>query len=541
MAYEPNLLHITTNLRENQTLGYDNFTFKVFDSKNNFSLAAMVEITIVTGVSATGLNRSHVLYEGEESELPIYGTAKDDSQGHLSFHITGLPVYGSVLNANNFSPVEVGSIYSVSYPYHDGIGLIYRPPAENFFTSPASQWNGAVILPSVQGSELVTWYTTIELGSATISSTEATVDIVVVNVNDNSNFSCDGSVREVLASMDLLDDSDTTRRPDRLVLDNFSIFEVDQGVDPIRVNIEAGNGVVSLNVDALNTSLLSFDADCSGTHKWICFGDGRMQRRMTFVGAPTDVLNALNGMRYVNNRDNLTDTVTISTYDGAGDTCIHQFASNSLRSFCTKITCVIRVNVGEYFYQWEKVDQPATITVHYTVALGLLAILIGCCWLAVYQFGKLLCFVLLFFCRIPKVLRTCKNWRRNILCCYRGQGKLEAESGRQRQHWGVVDQQCKPQSIGTSRLKHVGIAEPKAPRVTSAKVPLGRGKNTAVLDEHRGVAKRSSPARVESLQRYRFRPGRRAIAVDRNIEHEPIVKAQGVIPKPRVSSLWEDD
>lgn len=516
VAYQHDIHLLESNLPEKQTVGNDSFRFKVLDTHLNFSMPATVSITVVSGVSAVENENRWQCYEDMDCEVQLYGTAADDSQGEMLFTITAVPSYGSLFDANTYAAVNVGSELSrsVAYPYENGAGMIYRPLL-NFFTDPTVQWNGTQ-LPAMPGVEAVSFYTSIEMGNATISSSEGTQELMVTNVNDNSTIICPESLLEVRGTKTLDDIGDD--RPDRIYMSNLTITEKDQGVDAVRVDVGVLTGFISLNDTYL--ARLSFDLYCGGTHKWTCTADGRADRRMVFIGAPEDVQGALKGMEYYNFNANSVDTMTITLYDGFESDCIWEFPTTSVRVSCASSTCSIMFNVTSAYVNWYGDDDLIPVAWYY---LLLLIMWCGACIASVFRcIIKALCFC----------------------CCYRRRRKLrhrEVRSGRSARVGGGVNQEV---TMPTAL---------KATTHTPARVPLGRQNKNSAYAGHELMARELNDRHptpgtqrrffsgLKALRRYQLRINRNAIAATQDFTQSHTTQAKSSCLEPAPNPTWGEE
>lgn len=448
VAYEHNVTWLTSNLPAEQTVGSDAFSFKVFDSHSNYSVPAVINITVVTGVLALSKEDLWKCYEDTDCDVRLFGSAIDDNDGSLSVTVTG--VNGSFFDPVTNGFIEVGYTLSniITYPYENGASVTYRSPTD-FFTAPATEWNGTQ-LPPLSGSILISFYVSVELGSARISSTEVTQELKVVNVNDNSTIACEEGILQTQGSG--IVDADLTfdyPRPDRLFIYNFSITEEDRGVDPIRVVVEVESGYLTLN-ETLK-SRVSFELRCSGTRDWQCRGDGTNTRRMVFIGAPEDVQNVLNGMLFVSYERNEMDNMTVTIYDGFESDCIWEFSTSSLRPACFSSSCSILIDVGE---TWLGEYTEPLFVIHVYVVLVLLML-----------FSALMAPLVLRF------LRLCKR----VFCFFYRYGKHEQFEVRQAEQKGpeIVVDQITPTAVNTTS------------RRKPAKIPAGRTETKGAVDVHK--------------------------------------------------------
>lgn len=502
VAYEHDVTWLSSNYPAEQTVGSDAFRFKVFDSHFNYSVPAVINITVVTGVLALSQEGLWQCYEETDCDIRLYGSAFDDDDGNLSITVTGVSAYGSFFDPVTNGFVEVGSTLSneIAYPYENGTSVTYRPPTD-FFTHPVTEWDGAQ-LPPLSGVVLISFYASVQLGSAKISSTEVAQELKVVNVNDYSTIACEEFILQTQASGGVDDDlTYDYARPDELFIYDFFITEEDRGVDPIRVNIEVESGYLTLN-DTL-ISRVSFEYDCSGTRDWRCRGDGTRTQRMVFVGAPKDVQNVLNGVLFVSYEPHVMDNMTVTIYDGFEGGCIWNFSTSSVRPACLSSSCSVLINVTETWFG-ETRDPLLVLTLSEFFAL--FALISGFLALSVRYCLKT-CIVALYHC-----------------CRHRKRGRIEFRQGEQKRS-GIVIDQFTSMTLNSSRR-------------TPAKIPAGRTETKGAVEEVQKVcsakAEKYSFLGLGVLRRY-------GIFVD----HGSSVAATQDMPRghiePSGELTWEDN
>lgn len=404
VGYEYDVTNLTSNLPKNQMVASDSFTFGVLDSASNYSLAATVNVTIMNGIWAINSTSIWQCYEDEYNEIRLNGFAYNDREGAMSFKMIVVPSHGDLFEADKTTLVRVGSTISTSspYPYNNGAKVFYRP-IDELFTSPSVDWNGTE-LPLMPAKAFLTYYAYIGVGPANVSSTRVNQELVVTNVNDNSSLTCPDTVFEVRATSVLGDDSEANQ----VIISNFSVTEKDRAVDPVRVSIKVNTGYVSLNKSALDR--LSFESGCGSTWLWRCRGDGITERTTIFIGAPKDVQNALNGISYQTYYQGVSDTMTITLYDGSEGSCIHEFPTTSRRDTCVSTSCTISLNVSDKAFDWGEPE--SWVTLHWTVVLVLFclfAALAGCIAVKVVTFAMRIVIFIFCCCGLPRMLRRRKG------------------------------------------------------------------------------------------------------------------------------------
>jgi hypothetical protein len=95
----------------------------------------------------------------------------------------------------------------------------------------------------------------------------------------------------------------------------------DYDLNRVRVDIHTWQGRLSLPEESRST-MLAYACGGRTASAWQCVGDGRQDRRLTFVAAPSDVTRILHRLEYRGLATGLADNVTITVYDGQGGECL---------------------------------------------------------------------------------------------------------------------------------------------------------------------------------------------------------------------------
>lgn len=462
VAYEHDHFWLHSNSPDEQTVGSDIFSFKVFDSDWNFSVPAVINITVVTGISAVSVEGLSQCYEEKDCDVWLHGSAIDDSQGNLSVTITGGTVYGSLFDPITNASIEVGSTLSgyAPYPYEKGVSVTYRPPTD-FFTYPDTDWNGTQLPPQGEFAR-ISFYASIYLGNARMSSAEAILEIKIINVNDHSTITCGEDTLQTQATGVVDEDLEFDYpRPDQLYINNFFITEKDKGVDPVRVSVEVENGYLTLN--GTLGSRVSFDYRCSGTLEWRCQGDSIRSRSMEFIGTPKDVQNVLNGMLFISYARNAIDNMTITIFDGFEGDCIWEFATSSVRPSCHTSNCSLMINVTDTWLGENGSDDGALISLSIYEFFALFALISALIGILVCHCIKSLSFFLCFCCRRRKHRQISTRQEATALQALQSTSTMLIKSRRI------------PANIPAGRANKETVAKPDGvPSTRAGKYPLSR-------------------------------------------------------------------
>ena len=292
--------------------------------------------------------------------MQLYG-GDSSAQYYLKARVVTLPVLGNLYydsDGNIFNtPMVVDEAASWFMParnYTQGIKVYYQGP-KDYFTSPTKTWNGTALNNppdyfsfKVQANE----------GPGLADSLPAIQYVHIKNVNDPSvlTFSQDvvnmrelsdtagGSFLEAHSTHTIYLDTlvtnatDTTNSttglnstnadgpvfaspaatpPGSVILTGFTVIDPDLGVDPVHVTV-ASQGLSTFRLNSKFLKAVDFNsaAYCnSGSTTWVCSGDGTT-RSSSFVAAPRDAVNALNGMTFTIDGNMAEDTLLVTMYDG---------------------------------------------------------------------------------------------------------------------------------------------------------------------------------------------------------------------------------
>ena len=263
------------------------------------------------------------LYEDSVgSTVTLYGYDYSDNRDDIKFVITSLPSHGTISDPTTSSELAVGDELSSwsSYPYSSGVALTYVPD-EDYFNFPSMRYNGS----SLGLSNDLIYFKALPANpteSSSASSLEAAIEVVVKNVNDPARLiNTTESALEIYAVSYTMDDSDDdVSYPTTLFVPGLELRDADHDVDVVTVYITAEKGTISLNdadLEQLDYSGGLFGV-CFRYSEWQCKGDGNGDSTMRFVGQPSDINRALRNLQYQCTEDDVTDTVSISVYDGDG-------------------------------------------------------------------------------------------------------------------------------------------------------------------------------------------------------------------------------
>ena len=127
-------------------------------------------------------------------------------------------------------------------------------------------------------------------------------------------------------------------------------------VDRVAVTIKCDddNSFVSLNKNYLALADFTSCVSKRNGRTWQCKGDGMGDNRMTFLAQPSDLNKLLSTIEYQSYSPNFVDNITISIYDGSGETegpCMPEAEperSPSIRTSCFVTEAKMSVQVGNY-------------------------------------------------------------------------------------------------------------------------------------------------------------------------------------------------
>ena len=216
----------------------------------------------------------------------------------------------------------------------------------NYFNTPAKTWMGVPL--SIEAENFTFYFSSVD-GSR---SNVVTYPIIVENVNQATNLSYVSSGPLRIYAYSSSSSAANTTIGSSAIVTGFIVLDPDRGIDPVRVDVTttSSTGKVTLNRDALPALDFSSLRYCFSLIRWQCKGDGYSSNSMTFVGQPSDVLIALNGLTYINTQPNIVDIIKISIYDGEGGDCLDtsQLNTGSIRSGCFFSSTTFTVNILGY-------------------------------------------------------------------------------------------------------------------------------------------------------------------------------------------------
>ncbi len=275
----------------------------------------------------------------------------------LRFVISSVPSYGNLIDPSTMEVLNAGDSTAgqSTAPYSQGVELFYQP-TDNYFSKPAVQWNGTAI--DLQGDRF-SYYAAVSYNHL-IRAAETTEEIEIINVNDPTEISCPLEAFHVTAMGAGLSGMSGPEEERNATISGFTIVDIDLGLDPIVASISVDYGIITLNPDYLSKLDFNSQTYCLGPQNWTCEGSGLSDKTMTFVADPYNVQMALNNMVYRGFNPGVTDYITITLHDGVKENCLEneQFTTDSLRTSCTRTSCRVAVEIGEF--QSMNLDNPNT-------------------------------------------------------------------------------------------------------------------------------------------------------------------------------------
>eukprot|EP00981_Chlorochromonas_danica_P004759 scaffold954_cov173-Ochromonas_danica.AAC.45 len=218
---------------------------------------------------------------------------------------------------------------------------------QKFFNIPTKTWDGKILsLPN----ETFEYHLATADGA---TSTITTQRIFVRNVNDPSELSFTYPTNQSYLSIpSFSSNTEATSKASTLVIKTISLKDPDFDVDPIIVSIKSvNNGLLSLNSTTLaeyhNYVLFNSATLCK---KIVCVGNGLNNKEMVFETTAGIANKLLQGMTYINTKENIWDNITITVYDGQGGKCLTwESASVHRGCFITNITLQMVIEQHESF------------------------------------------------------------------------------------------------------------------------------------------------------------------------------------------------
>ncbi len=405
-------------------VGRDSFQFTLTDEAGFTSIQARYNLSATVSLFATKLTTGgydHLVVEGEQSLLQVAGKDLSDAQRDLCVRVLQLPKAGSLLDPFSFllAITEGTSLNSCfnSSGYTGGITLGYTAPS-GFFTTPAVSWNSSIISSAGALSRDSFVYSVFSEDGAI--SANVTHFVEVQNRNDATEVSFHVDSPIFVRPMTY------TRGNTKAIISGFTLVDPDHDVDIVRAVLVSSEGA-RLTLNSIYLPDLDFTSAefCQAQTRWQCKGSGYYEDEMSFLGTPTQVSLALNGLQYQINRANLVDNVTLSIYDGAGGGCLDDRGqSASVRIGCFERNLTFSVNVLGYdsdtddsiFGEGQRVD-------YSRAAYIILGVILVCLCLCLRQLYRLV-----------------------MKCCYRreneGHGKEDLEEQEGKRERMISDTHC---------------------------------------------------------------------------------------------------
>lgn len=388
--------YVYTGPQNNNVLGMeqyieiDNFEFRVFDSvvaqgetMGLLSLAAEAILRVLPAVYAIA-QPAAVALESVEVVIPLYGIDMSDARRSLQIEITDTPLRGRIFDYVTGIELKRGSILSTPIApdmYKNcakPVNLTYIGDPY-FFSVPKARHNGSIIPSSVED---IFSYRLRTFGSA--YSPVEIQGIVVRNRNHATNISAKYPSNDMTEYSIFQIGSDAVGDyKSEIEVFGFSLTDMDQDTDIMRLSIVTGGGLIDLNPAYVGFLFFNGLNYCRQPN-WQCKGNGVDDRVIDAVGTAFHIKNALNGLIFRSTLSEYTDIVNISIHDGAGGKCVSPTVLNSdtFQTGCHTTTVSIRINVLPFPSKHDNIN-PGYITdqyfpIRYLIVL-LLVILICCC------------------------------------------------------------------------------------------------------------------------------------------------------------------
>ncbi len=269
-------------------------------------------------------------HEDTVTSITIHGSDATQIGRSITFVIMTVPTNGTLIDPSTESPITIkGESLSTTLvpPYDGGIEIQYVPLKDHFSSDITDIFSYYVAATENMESK----------------SKEVSVIVNIINVNDPPDplqLSCPDSYYLTPTADD--------EKIHEVILTNFGMHDTNLNVDMVRMVISASYGSLTLNQEFANDVDFSSSAICFGQEKWTCEGTGYSDSRMSFVGYPTEILKAIDGMTYVASETGKVDKISLTVYDGAGDNCIsnQDQEGSSVRTECFSSTCTFDVLIS---------------------------------------------------------------------------------------------------------------------------------------------------------------------------------------------------
>ena len=303
-----------------------------------FGRAGTLTVTVFTAITAVPSVGVQVFEEGANPSVCATSTsgtcnyvflkAADDAdvQRTMRVRIQSLPASGQLRHvASNTiitsAPTELAEDL-LPGAFATGIAVEYIGSA-NFFSLPATTFTepwmpDAVLNASDLASPADTFTFTVETKDTGVQSLAGTQSVDVRNVNKIGTFSFPNGSLSVKPSgtTSFTDPADTELTITGVVFDDAG----DRDADLVRVTIDC-DVAAQVKVNPTYLSGVTFSQTPCGQTSWLCEGDGQFRRTQAFVGLPSQVALALNGLvvRGTPLFQDADATCKITIFDGDSD------------------------------------------------------------------------------------------------------------------------------------------------------------------------------------------------------------------------------
>ncbi|KAL3945771.1 MAG: hypothetical protein SGBAC_000160 [Bacillariaceae sp.] len=295
----------------------------------------------------------------------------------VAIEILSLPSAGTILDDDG--PItEVGTRIQLPKASEKTV-LMYRAHSDDYFTCPGLSYSGQDLglKPDVfefrmvaldrDNGEVIGWTET------------AQKEINIQHVNQPATL-----VLSKSATLTAVQNYDSIGPI--ATIDAIQLEDPDLNVDPVRVDIWASNGTITVR-DHYELADFEFSSASSET-SWHTHGNPAGSQHMTFVAEPDDVALILSSIQYQGFHWGQEDWITIRIYDGVGGACLsradRKYDSDSDDCFH------IRARVFVPAAQWMPTTLPFEIgnTSQFNIWVFLLLVLFGCsCAILLVQMG----------------------------------------------------------------------------------------------------------------------------------------------------------
>ena len=285
---------------KSEFLAFDNFTFRLYDKRMNYSAVVTYHLQIARAIS---LSLSSILTVTQNEYTTFIVQAHDLSRTKRNLCLRTFPgVLGMLYDPFDNITMD-GSDTSIlnqnlnDTQYDQGFLIAYQSKIEHF-SIPSVTFPGGVRVKNLQNDSIT--LQAFDCDDDNVRSAMTTSVVMVQNVNRPTEIEYHGLDDESILTVfrrNVQDDVANSHELSVLRIQKVLVVDKDQDINLIRVDIKTSQGgIISLS-STLNVDFTSSEY-CFSSEHWYCYGNGNDDSFMTFVATPTTVQSVLNNMTY---------------------------------------------------------------------------------------------------------------------------------------------------------------------------------------------------------------------------------------------------